>query len=166
MEVGTFAQRISQQEKCGDSVCNESLTAGLLHDAGMLVFSMNMSGEYEVALDRAMEGGSLLTESERQIFGCTHAEIGAYLLGIWGLPDTIVEAVAYHHEPSLCHTAGFCPLAAVHVADVISHRRYHAAGQPLYPELDIGYLHRLGLYAHLKDWAGVLNPSGGSKQES
>ena len=51
--------------------------------------------------------------------GTTHAEVGAYLLGLWGLPDPIVEAVAWHHNPGGCPGKAFTPLTAVHAADAI-----------------------------------------------
>jgi HD-like signal output (HDOD) protein len=40
-----------------------------------------------------------LQDIEEQEFGVTHAEVGGYLLGIWGLPYALVEAVANHHRP-------------------------------------------------------------------
>lgn len=56
-------------------------------------------------------------EAERKVLGATHAEMGAYLLGIWGLSEPLVEAVAFHHTPMMCVNDAFTPLAAVHVAD-------------------------------------------------
>jgi HD-like signal output (HDOD) protein len=47
----------------------------------------------------------------------THAEVGAYLLGLWGFRDDLIEAVAYHHRPGDCIATRFTPLTAVHVAD-------------------------------------------------
>ena len=52
-------------------------------------------------------------------FGASHADVGAYLLGLWGLGDPIVEAVAFHHRPSDCVGNSFSPLTAVHVANVL-----------------------------------------------
>jgi HD-like signal output (HDOD) protein len=45
-----------------------------------------------------------------------HAEAGAYLLALWGLPDPIVEAVAFHHDPSAASDEGFGLVGTVHVA--------------------------------------------------
>jgi hypothetical protein len=57
-----------------------------------------------------------LYAAERELLGCSHAQVAAYLFGLWGLPSTIVEAVAWHHEPAGSLSAKFSPLAAVHVA--------------------------------------------------
>ncbi len=44
--------------------------------------------------------GSDFVDAEYAVMKTSHAELGAYLLGLWGLPDSIVEIVAFHHEPS------------------------------------------------------------------
>jgi HD-like signal output (HDOD) protein len=59
--------------------------------------------------------------SGRALLGTTHAEVGAYLLGLWGLPDAIVEALAFHHCPSACPDQRFSPLTAVHIANALVH---------------------------------------------
>jgi hypothetical protein len=60
-----------------------------------------------------------LPEGEARALGLRHDVAGAWLLMRWGLPDAIVEAVAWHHEPSRGGCAGLDVLAAVHLADVI-----------------------------------------------
>jgi HD-like signal output (HDOD) protein len=93
-----------------------------------------------------------LTDAEKALLGCTHAEIGAYLLGIWGLPHPIVEAVVYHHRPADCLEAGFSPLTAVHVADAVAFaRQEQAPGYPV-PRTDMAYLQKIGLDARLAGW--------------
>ena len=44
-----------------------------------------------------------------------------YLLGLWGLPETVVEAIAFHHRPSDFVVDGFSLLTAVHVAEALEH---------------------------------------------
>jgi hypothetical protein len=51
--------------------------------------------------------------------GATHAEIGAYLLGLWGLPYSIVEAVALHHTPMTVTPAGYDLLGALAVSHAL-----------------------------------------------
>src|SRR5213082_1784367 len=55
-------------------------------------------------------------EAETQIFGVSHAEVGAYLLGIWGLPYPVIEAVAHHHAPQRVASSQFDVLAALAVS--------------------------------------------------
>ena len=53
---------------------------------------------------------------------CTHGEIGAYLMGLWGLPDGVIEAIAFHHSPDRCPMHEMTPLVAVHAANALCHR--------------------------------------------
>ena len=53
------------------------------------------------------------------MLGCTHAEVGGYLLGIWGLTNSVVEAVLWHHRPWDSPVAQPSPLAAVHIANCV-----------------------------------------------
>jgi HD-like signal output (HDOD) protein len=78
---------------------DETVLAALLHDIGYWVLAQECPQELERALEAAVADAVPLHEAERRLIGASHAEIGAYLLGIWGLPYSIVEAVAYHHEP-------------------------------------------------------------------
>ena len=50
--------------------------------------------------------------------GASHAQVGAYLLGLWGLPDIIVEGVALHHSPDKHPNKAFTPLIAVYFANI------------------------------------------------
>jgi HD-like signal output (HDOD) protein len=55
--------------------------------------------------------------------GVTHAELGAYLIGIWGLPDLVVESVAFHHKPGYLAGLGLNPLMALSISDWIIHQK-------------------------------------------
>ena len=79
-----------------------------------------------------------------EMFGATHAEMGAYLLGIWGLQDSIVEALAFHHSPSKCPSRDFIPLTAVHVADCLENEAGPEEGH-IQTQLDSTYLEEIGL---------------------
>jgi HD-like signal output (HDOD) protein len=68
------------------------------------------------ALERKKELGGDGASAEREIFGVTHAEVGAYLLGLWGIPFPIVEAVAFHHRPNEVPPESRPLVAAVHIA--------------------------------------------------
>jgi HD-like signal output (HDOD) protein len=53
------------------------------------------------------------------LYESTHAEAGAYLLGLWGLPPYLIEVLAYHHCPSRARLTNYSILAAVHIADYL-----------------------------------------------
>jgi putative nucleotidyltransferase with HDIG domain len=98
MAVGILARRIAQGERLGKQICSMAFTAGLLHDLGKLVLIRNFPEQYETIVDRTQQPDVRPIDSEREVFGADHAQVGAYLLGLWGLPDPIVEAVAWHHN--------------------------------------------------------------------
>jgi HD-like signal output (HDOD) protein len=91
-----------------------------------------------------------VVNAERQVFGVTHAEVGAYLLGMWGVPTAIVEAVAWHHSPtpSACPGNRFSLVTAIHAAEAIL-----GAGEGGGPDLD--YLARIGLADQFSEWVGL-----------
>lgn len=78
--------------------------------------------------------------------GLHYAEAGAYLLGLWGLPMPIVEAVAYHRRPTRLRTGGFWVTGAVHVASAL------VAGDPV----DEEYLRATGVHDKLPGWRNLV----------
>lgn len=76
-------------------------TAGLLHDVGKIVFEQHLHKEFLAALEIQAKEGISSVEAERRAMGVDHAEIGAWLAEKWSLPPSIVEAIRYHHQPSL-----------------------------------------------------------------
>jgi len=111
------ARAIAQLEGAGSLAVEHAFMAGLLHDIGLLVLNTNFPDRYREVFRLIKEDGRRVTSAEREVFGATHADVGAYLLGIWGLHEVIVEAVAFHHEPRLNHEDQARVLAAVHVAN-------------------------------------------------
>jgi HD-like signal output (HDOD) protein len=79
---------------------DDAWLAGLLHDIGYWILIQECPTELAQALEMSRTQGLPLVECERATTGATHAEIGAYLLGLWGVPYAIVEAVALHHSPA------------------------------------------------------------------
>lgn len=150
--TGTIAQAITESQNCGPKAAEAAFTAGLLHDIGKLVLASACSEEYEFALRSRAEKNISTTESEFEVFRSTHAQVGAYLLGLWGLPDSIVEAVAWHHEPAQVKPASFSPLIAVHVASILHNRRQPTASPVENEVLDEQLLADLGLKEQLAVW--------------
>ena len=144
--VGRLAQRIAAAEGADRPTLDYAAIAGLLHDVGALVLAAQLPEQYAAALARAASAGVSSPEAERQIFNATHAEAGAYLLSLWGLPDPIVAAVAFHHGPPAGAPQQFNAVTAVYVADCLAH---HTAAAP---QLDVAYLTGLGLAGRLPEW--------------
>jgi putative nucleotidyltransferase with HDIG domain len=162
LATGALAQQVAKAERSEHWVLELYRTAGLLHDTGKLVLASCLPDDYGAVIEMAQVGNVAICEAERETFGSTHAEIGAYLLGLWGLPDAIVEAVAWHHRPNDCPAGTFGLLTAVHVANALTHQRPGCDGQSAVALVDTDYLDRLGLTARLPIWQNLLqdvNPS-------
>jgi putative nucleotidyltransferase with HDIG domain len=76
-----------------------AFAAGLLHDAGRMVLMSRGREPFAAAVEEARRRHVPLHVAEASVFGATHAEVGAYLLGLWDLPHNVVEPVALHHAP-------------------------------------------------------------------
>jgi HD-like signal output (HDOD) protein len=98
---------------------DDAWLAGLVHDIGYWILVQECPRELARALEAARAEGLPLFECERRVIGATHAEIGAYLLGLWGLPYSIVEAVALHHTPATVTPHGYDLLGALAVAHTL-----------------------------------------------
>lgn len=81
----------------------------MLHDIGQLVLAAGMPGLRAQILALVSDGERAMHEAELEVLGCDHAQIGAYLMGLWGLPDGIVEAIAYHHDLGAVDANEFTP---------------------------------------------------------
>ena len=99
-----------------------AFTAGLMHDLGKIVLAANFDEQYRGAQSLARKQQMPLCEVEKEFFGAGHGEIGAYLLGLWGMPLDLLEVAALHHQPSRSINKGFSVLTAVHVANALEHR--------------------------------------------
>lgn len=97
-----------------------SVVAALLHDIGSLFLASAMPNQFCQVLARVRESGCKSFEAEMELLGTSHAEIGAYLLGLWGIPHLAVEAIAHHHHPTRIPHSAFDCTTAVYVADLLA----------------------------------------------
>jgi len=133
----------------------DAFVVGLLHDIGKLVLAVEAPDHMEEVLSEMKSQGCSMHAAELSVGGVTHAEVGGYLLGLWGLPYPIIEAVANHHEPSRVDADGFGVLAAAHIADALVHEAAPsgATGSAAYPAtLDLTYVETLGLSEKVAEW--------------
>ena len=151
LQVASMAKRIYKLEGQDPKAAEEAFTAGLLHDIGKLVLAINMPKEYAAASDLA-HSGMELPSAEHKIFGFNHADVGGYLIGLWGLPVPVVEAVALHHNPSRATQPAFSPLTGVHAANVLEWERSHSANGTPGPQVDSNYLGVVGVLNRLDAW--------------
>ena len=150
LQVGYFAKAIAALEGKGDEFVEDCFISGMLHDVGKLVLATEMPERYKTVLDTLQEEGGPVLAAEGLEFGVTHAEVGAYLLGLWGFKARVVEAVHGHHAPSIC-TEDCSVTLVVHAANVLQHELRQYSGYA-YAPLDEIQLEAAGLADHLDAW--------------
>ena len=149
LATAAAAKRIAQLEKSAAKIVDHAFAAGLLHDVGKTVLAFNFPDQYGKTIQLAQSQGVDLLKAEQETFGANHADVGGYLLGLWGLPVSVVDAIALHHQPNLGADEGFTPLTAVHAANALVNCGKTADSSPTW---DAEYLSRLSLADHAADW--------------
>ena len=123
VRVATSAREIALAMCPQDrSLADEAFLAGLLHDVGQVVLAGVAPTEWKAIEAAARHEASPLNDAERRAGRVSHAVVGAYLLSLWGLPSSVVEAVAFHHTPERLAGTMFDAAIAVHVADAVAAR--------------------------------------------
>lgn len=145
LSTAALARKIASLRNAETTVVDATLTAALLHDVGKLILAANVSDEYQELLSRTAEVQIEDWQAEHLVFGVTHAEVGAYLIGLWGLSDVLVDAIANHHRPRRSPETGFSPLAAVYLANILEHHRRTNQGRDAIRFLDQDFIYRVGL---------------------
>lgn len=150
--VAAVARKIALQKTGDETLGDEAFTAGLLHDIGKVVLTSLRGDEYKQVIRQAAESKTPIHMIERIKMQTTHAETGAYLLSLWGIPFSILEAVAWHHYPRECKEKKFSALTAVHVANVGEHQRQQTDTEKEIPKLDELYLRECGVWDEAQEW--------------
>jgi putative nucleotidyltransferase with HDIG domain len=156
LDTALRAKRLSALEDMPDSACDEAFLSGLLHDIGKVALAASSPHEYQRLWAEHRRHSRALREAESREFGATHAEVGAYLLKLWGLPETIIEAVELHHKFDPLNVRGFSPLLAVFAAQELSPER---GNDP--QALDL--LEEAGFGPRIRLWRAALEHAPGDR---
>jgi putative nucleotidyltransferase with HDIG domain len=145
-QTAAAARAIALSENLSVAKADEAFLAGVLHDVGKVVFATKAA-----ALPNDMSAIDVVAQMEAH-----HAEVGAYLLGLWGFPNSIVEAVAFHHTPDQASEKGFGLAGIVHVADRLVHLRSENRLASIDTGLQPEYLEGLALEHCWKKWSAAV----------
>lgn len=118
--VAIFAQTIGEYEGLSKKDCDNLYIGGLLHDIGRLILATKFSEEYKDVISIANVSQKALYEIEKDTVGISHTIIGAYLIGLWGIPSEIVDIVAFHHDPSAYGGINQQIIDIVSMADILT----------------------------------------------
>jgi HD-like signal output (HDOD) protein len=164
--VARGAKVISLLETGSTEASGIAYTGGLMHDLGKVILAANFDTQYHAAHDLARKQNLPLWVVEKDIFGATHGEIGAYMQGLWGMADEVVRVAAMHHSPQRANDKDFSALTAVHVANALEYEgTLETDGLPL-PEVDMEYLQQIGLQDRLDVWRDAQRDPDSTRFES
>jgi HD-like signal output (HDOD) protein len=136
--------------------------AALLHDIGCLFLASSMPDAFCAVQARAKERACEQFEAEEEILGTSHAEIGAYLMGLWGIPNIAVEAIAHHHRPTRAPQAGLGCTAAIYIANLLAHEmddHPQRTTELTIKESDRTNLETLGLLSRMDEFRDIVRRS-------
>ncbi len=97
LHTGIIARMLAADSRMFDS--ERLFVGGLLHDLGRLVMCLATPQRYAAAVEHARSAGAALEDSERELIGCDHMEIGAELMRAWQFPPALVAMCACQSEP-------------------------------------------------------------------
>jgi HD-like signal output (HDOD) protein len=153
-KVATAAKKIYELKCIDHFLPEQAFVSGLLHDIGKLILVQIPEYRDKISELNTMSGRDLRI-IEQSIFGTDHSMVGGYLLGLWGLPDYIVESAAFHHSPSAIGDEHFSILSAVHLSHINSED----------DALDNDYLESIGVLDELEKYSEIVTNIGGLKGE-
>ena len=155
LTLAHLAQQLAKEDGADEALQSLALCAGMLCCIGSLVLLDADPIRYRGSMEAC--GQARLEAVEREIFGATQAELGAYLLSLWGFDDAIVEAVLYQLRPSDCVNPRKSVTTYVHLSRTLG-PAFPLMLQPDNPlaAMDQGYIDHLGLTARVAEWGRSL----------
>jgi len=113
--------RAAREQVPSRDLAAAAFVAGLVHEVGKIVIAAVLPDAHQEIMARIAATGAPASDVERSVLGTSHAEIGAYLMGRWGLPLPIVHAIAHHNGSSAATTPLLTVLRAARAAHAAGH---------------------------------------------
>ncbi len=155
LKTANIVRQIAKKENLGSEISEASFIASLLHDVGKIIIASNFPEEFKEIRRCSQSEGVPDWHAEQMVLGASHAEIGAYLLGLWGLPLTIIKPVQEHHQPHWKAHARLDQTALVHIANAIEKTKAAGSGNRLL-DLNLEYIAHLQLIESVARWQAQI----------
>jgi HD-like signal output (HDOD) protein len=157
LKISLLARRLAESEGCSSFAIGDAACAALLSHIGTIVLMARRPEAFRALSLQLDAGNGTLQAEESARFGASHAAVGAYLLGLWGFNDNIVEAVAFHHQPAASEVHQPGALALLHVAQALAVAEQDPAllDGRIAERLDMGFLAEAGLADRLPAWIDI-----------
>ncbi|HMR81142.1 MAG TPA: response regulator, partial [Polyangiaceae bacterium] len=142
----------------GIGMGDDAFLAGMLHDVGRLLLAARAPEVCAKVFEERERTARASVDVEHEMLGVTHAEVGAYLLGIWGLPQAVIQAVAWHHQREADISTYLDISLAVSLANrLVDDPELPAGGAGEDPErsIDVEHLKGLSVDDRLESWREI-----------
>ncbi|WP_082464373.1 response regulator [Dethiosulfatarculus sandiegensis] len=130
---------------------DNTFIAGMLHDVGKLVLGYTLTEEFEKIIQISQAENRAIYKVEMERLGFTHAEVGTYFIGLWGMSQQLIEAIRFHHSPQSALETGDKVVIAILLADYFEHQFNVIHPDYDQPHIDMGLLDDLGLLDYFKN---------------
>ena len=114
-----YAQEIAKNRRLDKKTVEDCYLSGLLHDLGRFIVVSIKRDMVEKLISISAEKKLNIQILEDLTLGVTHAKVGAELARKWNFPDTLVEAIEFHHEPLFASAANKSVVFTVYLANII-----------------------------------------------
>lgn len=160
LALGRLAEQIALAAGGGEATARNAQCAAILSSIGWLVL-LDRYPERHGAVLAEVKAGASLAAAQRTVFGVTHHLVGAYLLGLWGFGDDVVEAVGFADEPGAVPPRNGGVLAAVHAAMALGPPSPLLPGGTAPPvKLDMAYLIETRQDGYVRRWEVLAKKLG------
>lgn len=156
LAVGTAASHLTKAVTKNRKLADEAMLAGMVHELGKLVLINSDNETWQQLYRDRKKLSQPFRIAEREALGTTYAEVGAYLIGLWGLSNTVVEAIAFHTHPADAPSSNhFNTLTALHLANTFNtNQNMGFAGEH---ELDLDYLESVGVADRIDEFKKICS---------
>ncbi len=150
--TATFAKHIAGLISKDHVFIEDAFIAGFLHDIGILILASHLPEKYKEIIHIVCGEKRNIWDVEKELLGTNHAEIGAYLMGLWRFPNQVVEAIIRHHNPEAFGDEPHSLVTVLHLADTFAHHLDPAIKELTLSKLDEDYLKKINLYEQARKW--------------
>ncbi|OSQ49130.1 response regulator [Thalassospira alkalitolerans] len=155
-QIGVTAAMIAEYEQLPRAICQAVPSTGMLSHVGSLILYANRNQEMAEVIKRVETEHIPIEQAELEQFGAAHPEVGAYLLGLWGFPAPVVQAVAYHHRPMDQPHREMNVLTSIYVAQHLTREvGQKESGIDAPSQIDLDYLASIGKADSLGEWENI-----------
>jgi HD-like signal output (HDOD) protein len=166
-EHAILTARVAQRLAPSGGRVQNLFAAALLHDIGYVILAHCDPASFTAVVDAARDSKRPIRDVEKEMLGVTHAEIGAYLLGLWGLPHPIVEGVAFHHDPAALAEGVLDVPAVLHIADaLVNELSGDSTVVTGHDTASVEYLHTLNVASELPKWRRIVEEEVSARRGS